>query len=1598
MSSCSCKVSRRRFLRSVSIVLIYLLLAGLRPAVAMDLCDARYNRPDFDVLSPSPDLSHSIFNQSRWRCVTQTVRGAGAESSIKPFTGFAEAVAQCAAATEAAYAPAGSSYEQLLGMADANAAAIAAIGTLQTDVTEEAACVLWSADGFATTNADSYVGQYHFDILGPATWRLYAGDMEGETVRFAALIPWGLSGSDLKSFTVEYTPEHRASRCHDPLCTGGSTEAAQYQYGPIEPGHGTVDLEVPLLAAEFPGLVPLSLHYSSWDVVKKTQGRTMDAIEPNRAPVEEAAIGTYWYQSWHHSYDKWLVEDYRGDGVVAPMSSSGDPAQLYLYLPGEDVLVFEKSGETWASVSHPGVMTRIRSLGPGNGYEAFHPNGYLERYDAAGALQAVHYPNGRALHFTRTIDQQTFQPALKIEQTNPAAGAVVVSGYTGEIRRVSDVNNPDYRFAFEYQESANFLKPQLTAITRPDGTVLNVTQKQVSQQGEQLSIDHGYFLLESLEMDGHRLLTIEYANDGRAKSINYLNGERYEAQYDQSGLIMAAPYGARYSLSTSDQPVGESDYFGRMTMPSLVSADCPMCGYSESYSYDNQGVIAHAERTGTLPFSADYSQGLLNRFAYGTQSVDFQWNPDQQRLTAIDGTEVLSTQMGHDAGGQLVQVQSSRGDKTRNIQVERDNGGRMTKLSSPNNDWLEVGYTGRGFITSLQNRLNLQYQFLDHNHLGQPRRLVGPNGVENQLDYDALGRLTHYQSASGDSLSLTYNALGQPETATSNGRTLDFGYDANQRLTHLDAGACEPRLTYQYDANGLLTRESLSHNGVETTTRYEYGPEGRLQVQTNHYASGAVRADYDERGQVTRVADGDNIRQYHYDEDGRLEHVTAPDGQETAFSFGALGRLGGVTAPGGRATHFDYDLLGQLAGQHNANWGERFYQYGAAHLLARRQTPQYTSTYHYDDGDRPQSVVHRRKDASQPSITVNYQYDGTRFNNGLMNYGVGRLTQVDNGVGRYRYRYNAQGQLIEQGTTIAAGSRTEEAQTHYRYDDRQQLVEIHYPGGDRLRYERAACGGHVTDIYWNGSHLAELDYDTRLHPYTQASLSNGVTVTRQFDDRHRLADIRVERNSGSAPLWARSYDYDSHNNLVAIRPPGGVVGSSEKETFRYDSANRLVEAQGPYGSHHYQYDARHRRAFSTQNGDTVQYRYRDGKDQLAGRYDAAGQLLENYTYDADGHRTRGGDWSYRYDAAGRLAEVYQDGQWVARYGYDANGKRVSKQTAEGSLYFHYDSQGRLLEEVSAQGDPVRQYLYTGDGDLLAVVINNTPYFVHRDQRGAPQRLTGPTGAIAWEATYTPFGTAVVDRGPGVDLPLRLLGQYYDAETGLHYNQQRYYDPDTGQYLGVDPLGLAGGFELYNYARQNPHSYVDPEGEFVFTTAAAVITGVSLALTAWDVYETVDGLASGEVTASDLAGAYGRQKAIDIGLKAIPGIGGAAYLVKKGLKRYKDADDLVTVRHHTNIQGLSGIGADGAIKPGRPAGMDANVGVHVEVNPIKPVKSAPKEVGATYGGAYVDFQVPRSSLVLTHVGPRQTAVVPTKTPMSLKGKNAKFRTTWWRFWE
>ncbi|WP_249126980.1 RHS repeat-associated core domain-containing protein, partial [Aeromonas popoffii] len=97
-----------------------------------------------------------------------------------------------------------------------------------------------------------------------------------------------------------------------------------------------------------------------------------------------------------------------------------------------------------------------------------------------------------------------------------------------------------------------------------------------------------------------------------------------------------------------------------------------------------------------------------------------------------------------------------------------------------------------------------------------------------------------------------------------------------------------------------------------------------------------------------------------------------------------------------------------------------------------------------------------------------------------------------------------------------------------------------------------------------------------------------------------------------------------------------------------------------------------------------------------------------------------------------------------------------------------------------------------------------------DHLGTPLALTLDTGATAWQVRYRAYGNVWREEIAEVATPLRFQGQYFDAETGLHYNRHRYYQPETGRFITPDPIGLAGGLNNYQYA-PNPTGWVDPLG-------------------------------------------------------------------------------------------------------------------------------------------------------------------------------------------
>lgn len=113
-------------------------------------------------------------------------------------------------------------------------------------------------------------------------------------------------------------------------------------------------------------------------------------------------------------------------------------------------------------------------------------------------------------------------------------------------------------------------------------------------------------------------------------------------------------------------------------------------------------------------------------------------------------------------------------------------------------------------------------------------------------------------------------------------------------------------------------------------------------------------------------------------------------------------------------------------------------------------------------------------------------------------------------------------------------------------------------------------------------------------------------------------------------------------------------------------------------------------------------------------------------------------------------------------------------------------------------------------------------------------MTNETGDVVWSAAYKPFGKAEVDGSSTQTNNFRFPGQYYDAESGLHYNWHRYYDPKTGRYLTADPIGILRGMNhLFAYAQNNPINYTDPWGLWYGNWCGPYLSGLGMPIDSLD---------------------------------------------------------------------------------------------------------------------------------------------------------------------
>jgi RHS repeat-associated protein len=174
-----------------------------------------------------------------------------------------------------------------------------------------------------------------------------------------------------------------------------------------------------------------------------------------------------------------------------------------------------------------------------------------------------------------------------------------------------------------------------------------------------------------------------------------------------------------------------------------------------------------------------------------------------------------------------------------------------------------------------------------------------------------------------------------------------------------------------------------------------------------------------------------------------------------------------------------------------------------------------------------------------------------------------------------------------------------------------------------------------------------------------------------------------------------------------------------------------------------------------------------------------------------------------------------------RYSYGINGlgQRVAKTStalSTGGRRYAYDEAGRLLGEYDRTGARVQEHVYLGEMPVAVIGSGGGVYYVHSDHLGTPRQILSTTQQLRWRWDLAdPFGANAPNANPqglgSFAYNLRLPGQYFDAESGLHYNTHRDYDPRLGRYIESDPIGLAGGVNTYAYVGGNPVGFVDPSG-------------------------------------------------------------------------------------------------------------------------------------------------------------------------------------------
>jgi RHS repeat-associated protein len=519
----------------------------------------------------------------------------------------------------------------------------------------------------------------------------------------------------------------------------------------------------------------------------------------------------------------------------------------------------------------------------------------------------------------------------------------------------------------------------------------------------------------------------------------------------------------------------------------------------------------------------------------------------------------------------------------------------------------------------------------------------------------------------------------------------------------------------------------------------------------------------------------------------------------THYEYDTNDRIVKVIAPNGVTTNYEYDLLGRVTKEISPDRGTSLYTYDLANNVTTVTDGRgITAPLTYDVLERvtakayPNTIVGKNEN-------VSYGYDVCPF-------GVGKVCAKIDESGSTTYAYDAFGNLTQQTFTERAGTVYTQ---RYEYDNSDFMTQVTYPDGRVIHYTRDGVRRVAAiDTTVNGQPhtvLSAMRYrgDGQIAQYT---LGNGLVDERNYDLQGRLTHQVLRDATGTLTLDERSYSYDKNSNLLNIDT------NTEDHAYAYDPQDRVtsetLDANTPVN---YTYDLNDNRQTQALADLTLQDTF-DGvanTNRLA-TYDS----LQTGATPLPNIPNR----DLVYNDAGRLYQLLEEGTLKTEYIYNDAGQRTRKivhhpDTTTSTIIYHHDLLGNLISETDETGRLIRDYIWMA-GPVAQIDSTGTSeslVYLHADHLQTSRLATDAFQSIVWRWEGDVFGDTPAEELGGISINLRYPGQYYDQETGLHYNMFRDYDPSTGRYVESDPIGLNGGLNTYSYVLSNPVSNIDPSG-------------------------------------------------------------------------------------------------------------------------------------------------------------------------------------------